>query len=86
MAKFEIEEVDPLEEKKMGQIIVGNFGIKNGVQTYRVNGEKADLYKIIEECRKEGAKFDDTPHVEHVHNNQWSMLLKLKVAVSVGTE
>jgi hypothetical protein len=86
MAKFEIEEIDPSQERKMGQIIVGNFGVKNGVQTYRVNGEKADLYRIIEECRKEGAKFDDTPHLEFVHNNQWSMLLKLKVAVSVGNE
>lgn len=67
-------------------VIVGNFGIKNGVQTYRVNGTKDDLHLIIDEIRKEGAKFDDTPHLEYVRNNQWSMLLKIKVPVGVSSE
>jgi len=66
----------------MGSVMIGNFGIKNGVQAYRICGEKNDLYRVIDECRKMGHKFDDTPIVNHVHRGQWTMLLKLKVYVT----
>lgn len=65
----------------MGSLMIGNFGIKNGVQTYRICGSKDDLYKIIEECRIMEASFDDTPIINHVHRGQWTMLLKIKVYV-----
>jgi hypothetical protein len=68
----------------MASVMVGNFGIKNGVQTYRICGVKEDLFKIIEECREMGYKFNDTPAINHVHRGQWTLLLNLKVPVEVG--
>jgi hypothetical protein len=70
----------------MAIVQIGDFGEKNGVRTYSIQGDKADLYKIIEECRKMDATFDDTPNIVHVRRGTWSMVLKLKVAVEVGGE
>jgi hypothetical protein len=69
---------------KMAGVQVYNFGMKNGIQTYRVIGDKADLYKIIEECREMDAKFGDTPVINHVRKGQWTMILKLKFPAKVG--
>lgn len=68
----------------MAIVQIGDFGVRNGVRTYSIQGDKADLYKIIDECRKMDAKFDDTPNVVHVHRGTWSMLLKIKMPVEVG--
>lgn len=65
----------------MGSLMIGNFGEKNGVQTYRICGDKDDLYKVIDECRAMEAKFDDTPIINHVFRGQWTMLLKIKLPV-----
>lgn len=65
---------------------IGDFGLKDGVKTYSIQGDKDSLYKIIDECRKMDAKFDDTPNMIHVRKGTWSMLLKLKVFVEVGGE
>jgi len=68
----------------MGTLMIGNFGVKNGVQTYRINGDKEDLYKIIEECREMEARFQETPNMIPVRHGQWTMLLQLKIPVKVG--
>jgi hypothetical protein len=70
----------------MAIVQIGDFGEKNGVRTYSIQGDKADLERIIDECRKMDAKFDDTPNMVHVRRGTWSMVLKVKVAVEVGGE
>lgn len=65
-------------------LMIGNFGVKDGVQTFRVNGSKEELYKIIEECREMEAKFHDTPNLEPIRHGLWTMLLQIKIPVSVG--
>ncbi len=66
----------------MGSVMIGDFGNREGVQTYRICGTKEDLYEIINTCRKLDAKFDDTPIINHVHNGQWTMRLKIKIPVN----
>jgi hypothetical protein len=70
----------------MAIVQIGDFGERNGVRTYSIQGDKEDLLKILDECRKMDAKFDDTPNLIHVRKTVWSMLLKVKVAVEVGGE
>jgi hypothetical protein len=70
----------------MAIVQIGDFGEKNGVRTYSIQGDKSDLDKIIDECRKMDAHFDDTPNMLYVRKNIWSMVLKVKVAVEVGGE
>jgi hypothetical protein len=65
----------------MASVMVGNFGVKDGVQTFRICGTKEDLYKLIDECREMDAHFDSTPIINHVHRGQWTMLLKIKLPV-----
>ena len=69
----------------MAIVQIGDFGLKNGVRTYSIQGDKADLYKIIDECRKMDAKFDDTPNVVHIRRGTWSMVLKIQMPVEVGS-
>lgn len=68
----------------MGSIMVGNWGIKDNVQTYRICGEKDDIYKIIHEAREMQAIFAEIPAIKYVHHGQWTVLLKIKVPVEVG--
>lgn len=68
----------------MGSIMVGNWGIKDNVQTYRICGEKEDIYKILKEARDMGHTFCETPKIFHVHHGQYTVLLKIKMPVEVG--
>ena len=69
----------------MSIVQIADFGEKNGVKTYRINGDKVDLERIIEECRNTDAEcFDDSPELEYVRKDCWTLLLKIKVAVEVG--
>lgn len=68
----------------MKSIFVADFGMKDGIQVFRVNGDKEDLLTLIEECRLMGHRFDDEPELEHVYKNNWTILLKIKVPVEVG--
>lgn len=70
----------------MAIVQIGDFGEKDGVRTFSIQGDKGDLNKILDECREADAKFDDTPNMVHVRRGTWSMLLKVKVAVEVGGE
>jgi hypothetical protein len=65
----------------MGTLMIGNFGVENGVQTFRINGTKEDLYKIIDECREMDAHFQDTPNLLPLRQGQWTMLLKIRLPV-----
>lgn len=70
----------------MAIVQVADFGESNGVRTYRVHGDKADLEKIIEECRDEDPNcFDTEPQLEKVWKS-WTLLIRLKVAVEVGDD
>lgn len=57
--------------------IIGKFKPINGVQTFRINGSKEDLYKVIEDCRKNEIRFDDTPIINPLRKSQWTMVLKI---------
>lgn len=71
----------------MAIVQISDFGERNGVKTYRVNGDKLDLEKLIEECRKADANcFYESPELEQLRKGCWTILIKLKVAVEVGGE
>lgn len=68
----------------MNSIFIADFGLKNGTQVFRVNGNKEELIFLLKECVAMGHKFDDDPEIEHVYKNNWTVLLKIKVPVEVG--
>lgn len=68
----------------MAIVQICDFGEKDGIRTYSIQGDKSDLEIIIKECRKMDAKFDDIPVIENVRKELWSMVLRLKVVVEVG--
>jgi hypothetical protein len=74
----------PLQRGKNAMVMVGKWKEKDGVQAYTITGTKEDLYNIVNEVRENGGKFDDTPIINHVHNGQYHVILKLKIAVGVG--
>lgn len=65
----------------MKGVYVMDFGVKDNVQTYRVNGDYADLERIIEACKKENAQFSVEPEIKRSHQHHFTMLLKLKVKI-----
>lgn len=69
----------------MASVIVADFGVIDGVHTYRINGNKEDLTRIIEECKEEDAEFEVAPVIEHVRRSGYTMLLKIKVPIGVGS-
>lgn len=61
----------------MSIIQVANFGRnKEGVHLYRVNGDKADLERIIKESFEMGWAFWEEPKIEKVFKT-YSVLLKI---------
>jgi hypothetical protein len=60
-------------------VFVGNFGVQNGVQTYRVNGSFDDLQTILDEIMQEDGTFEEFPEIERLRFGLCTMLLKLKV-------
>jgi hypothetical protein len=70
----------------MAVVQICNFGERNGVQMYRVHGDKADLEKIIQTLIDEDAKLDESPVMEYTRKGVWTILLKIKVPVGVGGE
>jgi hypothetical protein len=63
----------------MGSVMIGNFGIDEGIQTFRICGAKIDLEKLIEECIEMDAPLESFPMITHVHRQQFTMLLKIRV-------
>jgi hypothetical protein len=68
----------------VGSLMIGDFGSQDGIQVYRICGSKEDIYRVLDEARDMGHKFWDTPVINHVHNSQWTVLLKLKIPIGVG--
>lgn len=68
----------------MKGVYVFDFGIKDDIQTYRVNGEKKDLEVVLQSTEELGSAFIETPNIEHIRRGEWTMLLKIKVPVKVG--
>jgi hypothetical protein len=61
-----------------------DFGTNaEGVTTYRINGHKDDLKKIIDEARDMGFDFWEKPEIERVHKD-WTVLLQLFVRKELG--
>lgn len=69
----------------MRGVIVCNFGVLNGFQTYRVNGSFEDLQKILDEIFSEdvNATVGELPEIERLRLGQCTMLLKLRVKKGV---
>lgn len=64
----------------MGLIMVANFGVIEGVQTYRVNGTKDDLSRLVKEVRGAGHHFREFPIIEKVTKDIHSVLIKVEIA------
>lgn len=61
-----------------------DFGKTDGVQVFRINGDKVDLERIVQECRDEDAEFSGgEPEVVKTHQT-WTLLLKVKLPVKTG--
>jgi hypothetical protein len=67
----------------MGSIFIADFGIQDHVKIYRANGAKEDLKKLVRECKIAGAKFTESPELEYVHKNEWTVLLKIRLPIGV---
>lgn len=68
----------------MGAVQVFEFGCRNGMRSYRITGEKADLERIVEECRDADAKFHFTPQIIKIQKGLWMIALDLKMPLGVG--
>jgi hypothetical protein len=70
----------------MPVVMIGNFGKDDeGVHTYRINATtKDDLHTLIDECRKSGWRFWDTPNILKAHGRTWTVLLKLYQPKQMG--
>lgn len=62
-------------------VIISNFGHKNGVHTWRVNGSKEELTQLILALDDEGAQYKNgvIPKIEHIHNGGYTLLLELLI-------
>jgi hypothetical protein len=64
----------------MASVMIFDFGRKDDVQTYRVTGMKDDLMNMLKEVLNAGGEFQGgVPKIEHVHNGNYTLLLKLKL-------
>jgi hypothetical protein len=67
----------------MENVIVANFGVKDNIQTYRINGPKEKLVAIIEEIYLANADLAEYPELKRLRYRQWTLLLKIKMPVGV---
>jgi len=58
-----------------------NFGIKNGVHMWRVNGTIQELTSLLTAMEIEGAQYlnGGPPVIEHVHRGEYTLLLELLI-------
>lgn len=68
----------------MAIVQVADFGESNGIRTFRINGSREDLEKVINECRREKAEIINPAEIQQVRKGDWTLLLKIKVAVKVS--
>jgi hypothetical protein len=68
----------------MAIVMIGDFGKdEEGVYTYRINGDKADLEKIIQESKDLGYEFWTEPVIEKIWKN-YTLLLKIYIPEEMG--
>lgn len=67
----------------MGTLMIGEWGEKNGIKAYRICGHKEDIEIVIDEARKMGHRFFDTPIVNRAYGGQWTTFLQLVVNTEV---
>jgi hypothetical protein len=68
----------------MGSIFIADFGTKDNVKTFRINGSKEDLLKLITECVEVDVKFIENPQIEPVKKNEFTVLLKIELSMKDG--
>ena len=72
-------------KKKIGGVgcmaFIANFGVTNGVHTWRVNGSKQEIKLLLEALQIEGAQYKNgiPPQIEHIHNSGYTLLLELLI-------
>lgn len=60
----------------MATVIIGDFGKdKDGIETYRLNGEKEDIERKVKEAREKGYEFVEEPIIEKSFR-AWTLLLR----------
>jgi hypothetical protein len=69
----------------MAGIFISDFGISDNIKTYRANGSKKDLTLLIRECRDINTVFVETPEIEHVRRDEWTVLLKIELPNGVNS-
>lgn len=56
-----------------------DFGKNNdGLNLYRINGSKAEIYKAIDDIKKLGCEIYNIVALEKAHKD-WSVLIKVKI-------
>jgi hypothetical protein len=71
----------PKDYQKKGSIFVADFGIKEGIATYRVNGHEEDLQTVVEEIKRIGGEFFEPPIIEKtVSRSVYTVLLKIQIS------
>jgi len=68
----------------MALVQIANFGKKDGLHMYRVNGDKKDLEKLLKALEEEEATFLNDPIIENVRNTEYSVLLELLIPLEVA--
>lgn len=63
---------------------VYDFGLKRGVQVYRVSGTRNDLDRVLSECYDLRVEFEEDPTVTYVRLNLWTVLLKIRIDSIAG--
>lgn len=65
--------------------MVGRFAPSEGVEVFRVCGDRKELETIVKEVIDAGGTFLHEPIISHVHRGQFTVKLELKVPVGVGS-
>lgn len=68
----------------MSIVQISDFGEQNGIQTYRVNGSRESLEKLIAECFDMTEHFVEFPVIEEAYRDQYTTLIKIRVGAKVN--
>ena len=68
----------------MGKIFIADFGTKDNIKTFRINGNREDLIKLVTECTEIDAKFIEPPEMERIRRSEWTMVLKIDLGRGIS--
>jgi hypothetical protein len=69
-----------LDLELSNKIIISDFGLKGGVHTFRINGLKHDLERLVDHLLSIGVKFKNIPTLENAPTGRlYSVLLKIVI-------